>query len=908
MASVDVTSTGRATPSPARASHPDGELHGASRAVPRLPRVYVPRARLWQRLDAATESTVTLLVAPVGAGKTLGVSGWLRRTAQSEDAVWVHADATWTPERFAALVEAARRTAPDELEPEDDQSDRTDRPDDEQTSRAPRLVVVDDAHALPSSTVRMIDQLLNDEPQAMRLLLLSRWDLPLTRLVPELLGHFTVLRGELLRMDPAESASLVIEHARTDHPDVLRAVVDRTQGWCAAIVLTARAIATSHDPVAAAQRYLAGTAPMADRVATEVFSALQPRERHLLLCLAAEELVTTSTAAHLSHDAAAGDVLAGLETTGLLVTRVPDYDSSDPTHSDPTVVRYRIHPLLTEVTRRRLVAGGVDVSRARATVVRAVRLDLARGETTHAFARLVAVNEPDEAAQVLAEQGVAMVMAGRGSMISDFVSRFPAAVDAHPHVWFPIAVERWFDNDVRSAVHWLDRMLEDETAEGNNARVACARLMRARLGLEPMFAAVGHAQRVVLLLHRSPTPPLELPLLLNELATTQNWLGDLSDAEVNFTTTIGLCRTRNLPAMAICAMTHLAFTQFMQGRERACREVAAEALELLKSDLAWRAYFAPTRAQLAVQLASWCDLPWPTEAPEVNTRGPSVAHAADLCTRFWLRMRDSRLALMSGSVSDAERALQLPLDLPQLPDHLRVVVYLEQAFLAGLAGDSATLKTVSRGLEGLGAVGEAALAQGLNDDIAGDRRAAAAHFASAAADVSFSQPPTRALALTCEAQLADALGDHARALDCLREAALATEVRQNAVPFLGWSRQGTPLESLMAELDRVAPTPWVHRLAEATAGHPGIATIYAPTTATPREMLTSIEPVVRPTLSPREREVLNELARGATYADIAANLFVSENTIKTHVSSLYGKLSVGRRSEALAVARNLHLL
>ena len=65
---------------------------------------------------------------------------------------------------------------------------------------------------------------------------------------------------------------------------------------------------------------------------------------------------------------------------------------------------------------------------------------------------------------------------------------------------------------------------------------------------------------------------------------------------------------------------------------------------------------------------------------------------------------------------------------------------------------------------------------------------------------------------------------------------------------------------------------------------------------------------MRPTLSPREREVLNELARGATYADIAANLFVSENTIKTHVSSLYGKLSVSRRSEALAVARNLHLL
>jgi LuxR family transcriptional regulator, maltose regulon positive regulatory protein len=62
------------------------------------------------------------------------------------------------------------------------------------------------------------------------------------------------------------------------------------------------------------------------------------------------------------------------------------------------------------------------------------------------------------------------------------------------------------------------------------------------------------------------------------------------------------------------------------------------------------------------------------------------------------------------------------------------------------------------------------------------------------------------------------------------------------------------------------------------------------------------------TLSPRERDVIHELARGSTYADIASNLFLSENTVKTHVSSVYSKLAVNRRSDALAVARTLHLL
>ena len=860
--------------------------------VPRLPRVYVPRARLWQRLDLATENPLTLLVAPVGAGKTLGVSGWLRRTGRSmHGTTWVHANRSWTPERLEALLASAARTG-------------------QQASPLPRLVVIDDAHELPPSTLRMIDRRLNDAPLDMRLLLLSRWDLPLARLLPELLGHSTTLRGELLRMDPAESARLVIEHARTEDPAVLKAVFERAHGWCALVVLTARAIATAPDPLAAADRYAAGGASVADQVATEVFAALQPRERHLLLCLAGEEVVSTATARHLSHDPRAPEILSVLETTGLLVSRLPpDHDLvSDRSEGGEELVRYRIHPLMAEVTRRRLVAGGVDVSRARATVVRAVGLDLARGDRSRAVGRLVAVNEVDNAATVLATEGLALSAQGHGATIAEFTARHPEAVESTPSCWFPIAVERWFENDMPAATHWMDRSLEVEaTHDSTSARTACLRLMRARLGLEPMFAAVGHAKRVVLLSHRRTKPPPELPLLLSELGITQSWLGDLAEAEVNLTTAIGLCRTRNLTALTICAMSHLALTQYMQGRERSCAEAAQEVLELLREDLAWMPRYATTRATVALQLATLCDLPWKT-IESVPTDGEVAVHAADLVTRFWLRMRDARLALMSGSVSSAERTIDGSLDLPHLPDHLRVVVLLERAFLASLSSDPDILKGVSDELAGLGAVGEGALAEGLREDLVGDRRGAADHFAAAALDVTYSQPATRALALTCEAQLRDVLGDHDDALDRLREAGLATEVRRNAVPFLGWTHQGTPMAPLLARLDGTASTPWVHDLAEAAGERPDIASVFAPTTATPRERLASLESVVRPNLSPREREVLNELARGSTYADIAAKLFVSENTIKTHVSSLYGKLSVGRRSEALAVARNLHLI
>jgi DNA-binding NarL/FixJ family response regulator len=55
-------------------------------------------------------------------------------------------------------------------------------------------------------------------------------------------------------------------------------------------------------------------------------------------------------------------------------------------------------------------------------------------------------------------------------------------------------------------------------------------------------------------------------------------------------------------------------------------------------------------------------------------------------------------------------------------------------------------------------------------------------------------------------------------------------------------------------------------------------------------------------LSAREREVLQLLANGATNRQIAAQLNLSENTVKTHLSNIFSKLDVQSRAEAVAVA------
>lgn len=116
------------------------------------------------------------------------------------------------------------------------------------------------------------------------------------------------------------------------------------------------------------------------------------------------------------------------------------------------------------------------------------------------------------------------------------------------------------------------------------------------------------------------------------------------------------------------------------------------------------------------------------------------------------------------------------------------------------------------------------------------------------------------------------------------------------------------MASLLPRVADSSSTAWPRDLAKALGAQRDLAIRLAPRTPSPRERDTAPDAASGLPLSPREREVLTELARGATYADIATELYLSENTVKSHISSLYGKLGAARRSEALAVARSQHLL
>lgn len=61
-------------------------------------------------------------------------------------------------------------------------------------------------------------------------------------------------------------------------------------------------------------------------------------------------------------------------------------------------------------------------------------------------------------------------------------------------------------------------------------------------------------------------------------------------------------------------------------------------------------------------------------------------------------------------------------------------------------------------------------------------------------------------------------------------------------------------------------------------------------------------------ITPREREILELIATGLSNREIAERLFVSENTVKTHSSRLFDKLSAKRRTQAVQIGKELGLI
>jgi LuxR family maltose regulon positive regulatory protein len=86
-----------------------------------------------------------------------------------------------------------------------------------------------------------------------------------------------------------------------------------------------------------------------------------------------------------------------------------------------------------------------------------------------------------------------------------------------------------------------------------------------------------------------------------------------------------------------------------------------------------------------------------------------------------------------------------------------------------------------------------------------------------------------------------------------------------------------------------------------------VATLLSAFGEQPRAAPSRAFPLVEP-LTERELEVLRLLVTGLSNAEMARELIITVGTVKRHVNSIYGKLAVNSRTQAVARAQTLHLL
>ncbi len=118
--------------------------------------------------------------------------------------------------------------------------------------------------------------------------------------------------------------------------------------------------------------------------------------------------------------------------------------------------------------------------------------------------------------------------------------------------------------------------------------------------------------------------------------------------------------------------------------------------------------------------------------------------------------------------------------------------------------------------------------------------------------------------------------------------------------FIGlFVEQGLPVAEALAELVRLK------QLGTVRPDYVARILVVTELTGTPESEAPAalIEP-----LTDRELDVLRLIAQGLKYKEIAAELYISLNTIRYHVKAIYGKLGVNNRTQAVDVARELRLL
>ncbi|MFD7160049.1 LuxR C-terminal-related transcriptional regulator [Kribbella sp. NPDC059898] len=885
--------------------------------IPRPPATLVVRERLHAALDVGVRAPLTLLIAPPGTGKTVLLSDWVRRRRDDGTAVtWISGHAAGP---FGRLLEQAM----DSDQPE------------------PELVVVDDGHLLSATVLAELGSVLRKSPHALRIVLASRYDLALPVPELELRGLALTLRSRDLRFTDAEATELVQAHAGRASAEDIRLFQANTAGWAAALVLAARTFAASGE----VRWSLVNQGPVLDLFLGETVSTLDERVQTMLLSTFGVPSVTAELAAALSDDPDAGAMLAELAGNGLLVTAYVDGPGGEPT--------YRYHPLLVELLRRR-VAANAD----RARIVAAAQHRSAvyyenRGDSVGALRSALGAEDPALVARIVLSRGPELLAAGELELVAVALGVVP--VEDFPHLTGVRGLLRRASGDVAGAVmdaaaadrltgereartssgvagereartpgepagrpegRASDRVAGERTPEDDalEADAALLRLWKSRYGWHDVRAAIDGARGLLAPDGRSGDAvlgPERLAWLLIELAAAETWADELDSASEHLGEALVSARMAAHSRLIAGGLVHHGVVQYALGQVRNAARSAREALDIggdeLPREYAVRAYvvlgFAALSDLRRDEAWRWYELVAMTEPAESDT----VIGALRAMLRGVLLIEDGRLdeALSELSVDPAAAG--------PLPSFLARDLALLRFRLAVLIGDEDGAVGQLAELDRTGSCPEAELLRAMLSISEGDLRATVRMIDEVLARPGIYPPVASAAAsfrTVLLARAADPVAAEASLVDTLNRVA-PQRIVHTLVPAGG---EQVFLDQLRAYVVTPNPHPFAAIALEKLTAYqsPGGVTLLARTRpdkqAAPDRRLSAVVNGAQIRLTAREADVLDQLALGNSYTETAKALFITENTVKTHLMALYRKLGVEKRSAALRVARGVGLL